>query len=198
MTDQWRLQAACRGMDTELFFPGHGQAATLAKRACAACPVQAECGADAASHHAHGIWAGRSWTKGHAARAGTTPRSPYTDAERIAAIDLYRRVRPHHRSERAALEAVTATLRISTLTTVRDWVRAELPLAERAPNQRATLAGARRSAALAMLRQIRHKHPSERSAARAVAERFGLAPGTVTDWAREARRAQRESLGAAA
>lgn len=43
---RWQLQAACRGMPTDLFVPdGHGNRATTAraKAVCASCPVRAEC-----------------------------------------------------------------------------------------------------------------------------------------------------------
>lgn len=41
----WHLDAACRGMDVRLFFPGKSQVrlSNRAKRVCARCPVQAEC-----------------------------------------------------------------------------------------------------------------------------------------------------------
>lgn len=41
----WHLEAACRGMDIRLFFPGKSQrgVSDRAKRVCARCPVQAEC-----------------------------------------------------------------------------------------------------------------------------------------------------------
>jgi WhiB family redox-sensing transcriptional regulator len=41
----WAERAACRGMDSDLFFPTHGDHAALqaAKAVCATCPVTAEC-----------------------------------------------------------------------------------------------------------------------------------------------------------
>lgn len=41
----WHLDAACRGMDIELFFPGKSQTgkSNRAKAICRRCPVQAEC-----------------------------------------------------------------------------------------------------------------------------------------------------------
>ena len=39
----WRTDAACRGMDTDLFFPPRGGDGWRAKRVCARCPVRAEC-----------------------------------------------------------------------------------------------------------------------------------------------------------
>lgn len=43
----WHETAACRGMDTSLFFPGFAPPSPLALAACARCPVRAECVADA-------------------------------------------------------------------------------------------------------------------------------------------------------
>lgn len=44
----WRRSSACRGLDTELFYPlGDGPASTAqkaeAKSVCSACPVREEC-----------------------------------------------------------------------------------------------------------------------------------------------------------
>lgn len=41
----WQIDAACRGMDTDLFFPDRNDhdAATQAKAVCAVCPVSDEC-----------------------------------------------------------------------------------------------------------------------------------------------------------
>ena len=57
----WRSLAACRGLDTELFFPGRGESAPEATAACAACVVQAECRNYAVeSRQLFGIWGGTS------------------------------------------------------------------------------------------------------------------------------------------
>jgi WhiB family transcriptional regulator, redox-sensing transcriptional regulator len=41
----WRERAACRGMDTNVFFPEHAHAGTAAQieRVCGYCPVRREC-----------------------------------------------------------------------------------------------------------------------------------------------------------
>ncbi len=63
---QWRLAAACRSADPDLFFPVSSagrslEQVTAAKRICAGCPVQPECLAFALrTHQAHGIWGGLS------------------------------------------------------------------------------------------------------------------------------------------
>lgn len=44
---QWRDQALCRETDTEAFFPDKGGSSRVARRVCQACPVRAQCLADA-------------------------------------------------------------------------------------------------------------------------------------------------------
>ncbi len=41
----WQKQAACRGMDINIFFPKRGQTKFIekAKKVCASCPVMNEC-----------------------------------------------------------------------------------------------------------------------------------------------------------
>lgn len=39
----WHRGAACRGMDTRLFFPALGETTDTAKAICAVCPVQSDC-----------------------------------------------------------------------------------------------------------------------------------------------------------
>jgi WhiB family transcriptional regulator, redox-sensing transcriptional regulator len=60
----WRLRAACRFIDPELFFPISNSGPSLnqvtrAKAVCAACEVQSECLAFAVrTRQKHGIWGG--------------------------------------------------------------------------------------------------------------------------------------------
>ena len=57
----WRSLAACRGLDTELFFPGRGESAPEATAVCAACVVRAECRNYAVeTRQLFGIWGGTS------------------------------------------------------------------------------------------------------------------------------------------
>ncbi|MGH8825918.1 MAG: WhiB family transcriptional regulator [Jiangellaceae bacterium] len=64
--DTWRALAACRGMDTDLFYPeGRGQALhvreMIAKQVCAGCPVARECRQAAGERpERYGIWGGRT------------------------------------------------------------------------------------------------------------------------------------------
>lgn len=72
--DGWRALAACRGLDTDLFYP-EGRGRTLrereriAKQICAECPVIRECRQAATEEHEHyGIWGGlteseRGWSR---------------------------------------------------------------------------------------------------------------------------------------
>jgi len=57
----WYSQAACRGHDTNLFFPLPGDPAAAAKALCGGCPVRAPCRAVAESDRSlQGIWGGTS------------------------------------------------------------------------------------------------------------------------------------------
>lgn len=58
---EWTAQAACIGVDPDLFFPVRGGDVSAAKRVCAMCPVAAECLAYAMdTHQCYGVWGGRS------------------------------------------------------------------------------------------------------------------------------------------
>jgi WhiB family redox-sensing transcriptional regulator len=55
----WMREAACRGMDTNLFFPITGQHAVEAKTVCARCPVAEACRDYALkSGEKWGVWGG--------------------------------------------------------------------------------------------------------------------------------------------
>lgn len=63
MNLDWQDHAACKGMDTELFFPSdRGMHSThqarMAARVCAQCPVAKLCGEYAEATHSVGIWGG--------------------------------------------------------------------------------------------------------------------------------------------
>jgi WhiB family redox-sensing transcriptional regulator len=62
----WRLHAACRGVDTELFYFPEGERGLArasreraARAICTICPVKAPCAAYALQHHErYGVWGG--------------------------------------------------------------------------------------------------------------------------------------------
>jgi superfamily II DNA or RNA helicase len=59
----WTNLADCRGLDPNEYFPGHGvqRSATLLRKACQHCPVQAEClGAALSGGERSGTWGGTS------------------------------------------------------------------------------------------------------------------------------------------
>lgn len=55
----WLEQAACRGLDPELFYPDRGQSTAAPMAVCAACPVADNC-AQTSSYEKFGIWSGTS------------------------------------------------------------------------------------------------------------------------------------------
>lgn len=84
----WRMHAACRDYDSELFFPPDGerpaarrQRERAAKRICADCPVRPECAAFAlANYEPFGVWGGLSerdrdviWRREQAEHAAVAP-----------------------------------------------------------------------------------------------------------------------------
>ncbi|WP_084546433.1 WhiB family transcriptional regulator [Glycomyces arizonensis] len=73
MDEEWRLQAACRGADPELFFPDRAELAGPAKEICSECPVQRTCLEYAlAIPDLDGIWGGRSSSSRAYMRRGAT------------------------------------------------------------------------------------------------------------------------------
>ena len=63
---EWRSKAACKGIDTALFYPEqagrYGPQEMQAVAICARCPVRQEC-ADAGHSEHHGIWGGMAPTE---------------------------------------------------------------------------------------------------------------------------------------
>ena len=59
MIPEWVDDALCAQTDPELFFPNKGANASAAKATCKACPVRAECLAEALSDPTlDGVWGG--------------------------------------------------------------------------------------------------------------------------------------------
>ena len=60
----WRAKAACRDLDTEIFFPDSESEAAPALEVCASCPVRMECLEWAIATRQHdGIWGGTTETE---------------------------------------------------------------------------------------------------------------------------------------
>jgi WhiB family redox-sensing transcriptional regulator len=60
-TAPWLDEAACKGMDPELFFPDRGDPTRYAKAVCADCPVKYDClRAALEERERFGIWGGMS------------------------------------------------------------------------------------------------------------------------------------------
>lgn len=59
MAQDWRRQAACRGVDPEVFYPVNDEDAEEAKEICAGCPVRQPCLEWALSDRERfGVWGG--------------------------------------------------------------------------------------------------------------------------------------------
>ncbi len=57
----WIKQAACRGVDADLFFPARGESTRAARQVCQDCPVRLQClEYSLANKEVHGIWGGLS------------------------------------------------------------------------------------------------------------------------------------------
>jgi WhiB family redox-sensing transcriptional regulator len=71
----WIKRAACRGMDTDIFFPERGEHAkvAMAKKVCASCPVQQEC-REYGDMERYGLWGGTSLRTRQKARTGRLTR----------------------------------------------------------------------------------------------------------------------------
>jgi WhiB family transcriptional regulator, redox-sensing transcriptional regulator len=82
----WRYQAACRGADLDLFFPGRSESAEPARRVCAGCPVREPC-LDYALRHGitHGIWGGLAERERRALRSRRVGAARRERDEAIAA-----------------------------------------------------------------------------------------------------------------
>jgi WhiB family redox-sensing transcriptional regulator len=56
---RWTDRAACRGTDTEIFFPANAEEEAEALSICATCPVRAQCLDYAVrNRETYGIWGG--------------------------------------------------------------------------------------------------------------------------------------------
>ena len=73
----WFDQAACRGLDPEMFYPHPGEPAEQAKAVCAGCGVRDACAELAAARgERFGIWGGQGRNERHG--AGSVSGSPWS------------------------------------------------------------------------------------------------------------------------
>lgn len=88
MTGDWRDSALCGQTDGQLFFPGKGEGTAAPLKVCQACPVRAECLADAmAMQEWHGIGGGMSGEARRKLLVGkrVKPADPVEDILRLRA-----------------------------------------------------------------------------------------------------------------
>ncbi len=81
-------EAACRGMDVNIFFTERGDVAGVrrAKAVCEGCPVQAECLAYALRqpHSLQGIWGGKAMGPAAGGRSAAAARAVKAEERRAA------------------------------------------------------------------------------------------------------------------
>jgi WhiB family redox-sensing transcriptional regulator len=75
----WMGEAACRGMDPDVFFPPRGGTVEPARQVCAGCPVSDDCLSFALEHREkHGIWGGLSENERKRLRRRATGKAQHT------------------------------------------------------------------------------------------------------------------------
>lgn len=98
-TAAWEDRAACRYLDTAMFFTDDVDGISDAKRICLGCPVRVRC-LDAAVERGeqYGIWGGHLFVAGrivlHKRRRGRPPKSPRPGDRfpEVAVPEIYRRL----------------------------------------------------------------------------------------------------------
>lgn len=113
---EWQDEAACIGVDPEIFFPTRGVPSEPAKKICAGCPVRVECLEYAERELLkHGVWGGLSERQRKERRKGRqiacvtcgtpipfSPTGKYCEPCGVAARKERNR---HHRRQWGAIEA---------------------------------------------------------------------------------------------
>lgn len=89
MTTVWQDDAACKGMDPDLFFTERGDSTSDPKAVCATCSVTAECLEDGLWER-FGIWGGLSERERRKIRR-SRPRPPTSRSIRCGTYGGYRR-----------------------------------------------------------------------------------------------------------
>ena len=78
-SEDWRLQALCRGEDTDAYFSrSRGNQSTKVAAMCAACPVIQPCRTHGIAFEFYGVWGGMTVTarKAERRRLGITLETP--------------------------------------------------------------------------------------------------------------------------
>ena len=179
MTDtDWQTRAACRGMDTEIFFSRAAANRDLATRTCLNCPVTPECDQEAerdTGYRTSGIWAAKPRTE-----TGRTEERGHDPATRTEATRLYREHRTSYSTDYGCAAAIGKQLGVDP-TTIMKWVRA-VGLAR--PTIRPGQYDAEfRTRVIDAYRAERPAHRTRAATAAAIAERFGISAGSVKTWA---------------
>ncbi|MCL4449450.1 MAG: WhiB family transcriptional regulator [Actinobacteria bacterium] len=61
MSTRWMVEAKCRDISPDVFFPSDGVGVEVARRICVDCPVKQPCLEYALANHIdHGVWGGTS------------------------------------------------------------------------------------------------------------------------------------------
>lgn len=128
----WDQHAACRGADTEKFFPMHRTEARHAIDGyCRVCPVVHECRDDAETGpRTSGVYGGDFWIDGtripgHTIKARQAPQAPKPRSEmalRAKAVTTYTATRDTYPSDAACYRAIAEQLGVHDRT-VGKWIR---------------------------------------------------------------------------
>ncbi len=99
MEPAWQDRAACRTLDTAVFFSDELDDIAAAKRTCLGCPVRQRCLDDAVERgEQYGVWGGHYLVAGRIVlskrRRGRPPRSPRPGdvLPEVAVPDVYRQL----------------------------------------------------------------------------------------------------------
>lgn len=112
----WQLVAACRGVDSSLFFHPEGERGAArsareaaAKEVCGRCPVRAECATHALTvREPYGVWGGLTEDEREEMMGRSRHRVPPADSERESERERARAAARREAASRAAEEEAAA------------------------------------------------------------------------------------------
>ena len=84
---RWQEEAACRGVDSSVFFPVTGDAFATARRYCETCPVKFACLDHALRYEDDGFWGGMSPEERRKFKKRIGDRQYRTDRNHLAVVD---------------------------------------------------------------------------------------------------------------